>query len=138
MAKNYPVEYRCDQMEKVVIAAGDEGIPRQEAAKLCQITASRAADILRILRNRRRVMSIGGGSNQRWITTNSPVAQAAIRERQARRLAQTGPTRYELSLAASEWADAWSSKPIVHARISANDAPRIQRTKPYSVFTLAA
>ena len=29
-------------------------------------------------------------------------------------------------------------RPIVHSRISANDAPRIQRSKPYSVFTLAA
>lgn len=114
--------------------AGASGVTRQDAAKQCGLKPSRGIEILRLLRDKRQAECVGRSSSARWFVagTNKPAAIEPKLPHSRERDAEKGDD----SLLDVD--DPLIRRPIVHARISANDAPRIQRTKPYSVFNLAA
>lgn len=111
-------EARKVLVARVLLEAGKNGLTRTEVAKATRMGKERAGQILRLLRDDGEAINTSKSRYSRWLlpefSDSAPMPSAEFED------------------------DPLVNSPIVHSRISANDAPRIERTKPYSVFTLAA
>lgn len=121
------------------------GIMSGAVAKEVGLTGDYCVTLLRALRDAGLAGTNHHGAGAVWaaseyleaIRTEREQKTAAEREAIARYWREQ-QKRKDAAQAEEQWIATWADRPVVHSRISANDAPRIQRSKPYSVFTLAA